>query len=141
MEKVYPARVTAIFHRDDIMGYEGVTDVTITELTVDERIAEIEKHYHPGAVPGTMLSRVMGSKGVVEWSLGIGALQAPKLFYTGATVDEVLTKAETYLAAAVKHYADKDDRVSKFAVRYGVVATALSDLGGGEMFGEEEDYA
>jgi hypothetical protein len=66
---------------------------------VSTRIAALEKFTPPGMVKGTTLGRVLGQQGE-RWTLAIGALSAPKMFFTGDSIEEVLSQAETALPNA-----------------------------------------
>ena len=60
-------------------------------MNVEERILQLEKKVSSPA--GTTLNRIFSEEGL-EWSLGLGQLQAPKRYYTGKTIEECLEKAE-----------------------------------------------
>jgi hypothetical protein len=62
---------------------------------MEERIAKLEKLV--GDVPGTILQRVIGPAGGMEWVLGVGALLQPKHFFYGKTISAVLEQAERQL--------------------------------------------
>lgn len=62
-------------------------------MNTEERIVALEKklcHINPG----TILSRARHPTEGLIWSLAIGAMNKPKLFYTGKTINELLTTAE-----------------------------------------------
>jgi len=70
-------------------------------MNIDKRMATIEKKLGlsiKGKVSGVMIERMLNpnGKGVI-WSLTIGGMMQPKEFYTGNTIDEILTKAEKRL--------------------------------------------
>jgi len=65
-------------------------------MDIETRIKRLEVA-STAYVPGTMLTRALHPVSGIEWSLGIGPMGMPKHFFTGATIEEVLTKAETAL--------------------------------------------
>ena len=75
--------------------------------TIVERIEEIEQRMnqlepHFGNNHGTVLQRVAApiiGGGGVQWSLGIGFLMMPKVFFRGQDIDKLLDEAEAHLAA------------------------------------------
>ena len=69
---------------------------------VSARIAALEKFSPPGHVKGTALNRVLGENGE-RWTLSLGLLNAPKLFFTGDTLEDVLSQAETALPNAAEY--------------------------------------
>lgn len=56
---------------------------------LEKRIAELELKYGSG----TILSRVYVGTGY-KWSLGLGKICMPKIFYTADTIEEVFCYAE-----------------------------------------------
>jgi len=74
--------------------------------TIIERIEKIEQRMSTiapwfGDNHGTMLQRVAAPSNVggVQWSLGIGFLMMPKVFFRGQNVYKLLDEAEAYLTA------------------------------------------
>lgn len=66
--------------------------------TIDERIARLEQSF---MCPGTILSRALGESGF-QWKLGIGAMEMPKRWFWGWTVDGVVKQAEKAMREAKK---------------------------------------
>ena len=69
-------------------------------LTIDERVHLLETKTCPKSrLVGTSLTRCQlpDSDGKMGWTLGIGMFQHPKIFYTGASIEEVLAQAESDL--------------------------------------------
>ncbi len=64
-------------------------------MTIDERISRLE-NLTPSTVKGTTITRILDKVGL-KWSLGLGAMHEPKLFYVGETIEEILTLAENEL--------------------------------------------
>jgi hypothetical protein len=64
-------------------------------LTMEERILRIEKQI-PVSVQGTILQRILTETGKA-WSLGLGGLQEPKIFFIGDDINICLRKAEKEL--------------------------------------------
>jgi hypothetical protein len=62
------------------------------KLTIEERILRIEKQI-PVSVQGTILQRILTETGKA-WSLGLGGLQEPKVFFIGDDINICLEKAE-----------------------------------------------
>lgn len=64
--------------------------------SVEQRLLSLEGSI--SGVPGTSLTRVLGEEEGVEWCLAIGGMMAPKRFFHGATIREVLNLAESFFA-------------------------------------------
>lgn len=63
--------------------------------------------------PGTILSRALGESGF-QWKLGIGAMEMPKRWFWGWTVDGVVKQAEKAMREARKAMRDaKKAKISK----------------------------
>jgi len=79
--------------QDDGIEHDGymLFNIKADHRGLETAIAQIESRY-PG-VPGTVLSRVLTEDGPA-WTVGFGALQQPKEFFTGETIAEALFKAE-----------------------------------------------
>jgi hypothetical protein len=84
-------QLTSLYPRVYELAQDGVLPGDVSA-----RIAALEKLTPPGGVKGTALNRVLGEKGE-GWTLSIGQLNAPKLFFTGDTIEDVLSQAEAEL--------------------------------------------
>lgn len=60
--------------------------------SMDDRILLLEEFFGCG----TQIKRVLAEKSGYEWSLGVGRLNMPKLFFTGPSIEAVVCEAETY---------------------------------------------
>lgn len=67
-------------------------------LTIDERILAIEAELPFKSMPGTTLSRVFKETQGVEWCLALGAIQMPKTFFKGPTIEDVVAQGEKAVA-------------------------------------------
>jgi len=77
-------------------------------MKIEDRIARLERGLQ---IPGTVLQRIMmdnalcekegiiptGRESTLVWSLGLGAICAPKKFFRGVTIEETVTAAEREL--------------------------------------------
>lgn len=63
-------------------------------MTIDERIAALEKKTGTDFTPGTELGRTQFQDGHFGWTLAVGRMSLPKRFITGDSIEEVLEKAE-----------------------------------------------
>ncbi len=59
--------------------------------SLEERIIQLEKDQ---SIPGTIIQRTLHKDKGVEWTIGIGGMNAPKSFYSGVTLEEAVCKAE-----------------------------------------------
>jgi hypothetical protein len=67
-------------------------------MNIDQRIAQLEALLFHSTIPGTQISRVLNSDSPgLGWCVAIGAMQMPKLFFYGNTVEDALTAAEQQL--------------------------------------------
>jgi hypothetical protein len=68
-------------------------------ISLDERISKLESLFRswPGAVPGSILARQLLPDVGLCWSLGLGGMQMPKIFFSGPTIDDVISQAENYI--------------------------------------------
>jgi hypothetical protein len=65
--------------------------------SIDERLLALEAVCMNPRISGTTLERYLDSKAGLQWSLAIGALSLPKVFFTGPTVESVISAAEKKL--------------------------------------------
>lgn len=68
-----------------------------TNKSIDERLLALESVCMNPRISGTTLERYLDSKAGLQWSLAIGALSLPKVFFTGPTVESVISAAEKKL--------------------------------------------
>lgn len=62
--------------------------------TIDERIEALEKLlFWADGVHGTSITRGLTETGQI-WTIGFGAMYAPKMFYTATSIEEALSLAE-----------------------------------------------
>lgn len=67
-------------------------------MNIDQRIAQLEALLFHSTIPGTQISRVLNNEGQgCSWCVAIGAMQLPKLFFYGKTVEDALSAAEQQL--------------------------------------------
>ena len=76
-------------------------------MSIDDRIEALEclaaeLGLCSSSIPGTVLQRTLHSKSGVDWTLGIGTLNERKVFYSGDTIEDVLTIAENALEKLAK---------------------------------------
>ncbi len=64
-------------------------------MTIDEQLAKLEKEYQGqiSSVPGTQLVRCCLPEGGIGWSLALGDMSSPKIFFYGDSIESVLKQA------------------------------------------------
>lgn len=67
-------------------------------MNIDERIARLEEKI-PSILKGTIIQRCLkpGDGAGIHWSIAIGVMTEPKLFFYGDTIHEALLEAEEAL--------------------------------------------
>lgn len=67
---------------------------TKPNLTIDERILAIEAALPMEKIAGTTLSRCLAEVSGLEWVLSVGPIQAPKTFFRGPSIEDVVSQCE-----------------------------------------------
>lgn len=74
--------------------------------SLTDRILVLEKKAPYAHIPGTTLSRSISPKdgGGFEWTLGLGGMGLPKVFFTGKTIEDAVKKAEKHFSKTAKEF-------------------------------------
>lgn len=102
--------------------------------SIDKQLVKLERRalrLGHGFTRGTIISRVccdipllvakgikvpkdlLKNEAITVWSLGLGGLNEPKVFFLGLTISDTIKKANEYLSAAQKLHLTKGDKNAK----------------------------
>jgi len=74
-----------------------------TAASLDNRLRAMEKVLPRPTIPGTGIKRVMHPEKGLDWCLALGPMGMPKSFFTGPTIEDVVSQGEAAVAEWLGH--------------------------------------
>ena len=65
-------------------------------MNIEERISRLESKIYNPTIPGTSIARIITDDGM-GWTLGLGPMSQPKMWFNGKSIEECISLAEKEL--------------------------------------------